>query len=80
MGVIMKYQISKYEAIKAVLKAEEEKNIKLVNQMMLIIRRAARKEIKQNKYKTYYTINDHDKKYFEKATYTVLNPGDDSNQ
>lgn len=62
---IMSYQISKYEAIKAVLKAEESDNIRLVNKMMQVIRRAARYEIKKNSYTGFYILSEQEKKYFE---------------
>lgn len=62
----MYFKISKYDALKAVIKAEEIENSKLVYNMMRAIRRAARKEIDQNLYKSYYIINERDKKYFEK--------------
>lgn len=66
---IMSYQISKYEAIKAVLKAEESDNIRLVNKMMRVIRRAARYEIKKNSYTEFYILSEQEKKYFENTTY-----------
>ncbi len=60
----MSYQISKYEAIKAVLKAEESRNNKRASRMMQIIRRAAREEIKRKIYTNVYIINENEKKYF----------------
>ena len=62
----MSYQISKYDAIKAVLQAEESDNIQLVNKMMQVIRRAARQEIKCNTYTKFYVLHESEKKYFEK--------------
>lgn len=63
----MSYQISKYDAIKAMLVAEEQNNNKLALKLMQAIRRATRKEIKQNKYTSIYIINENDKKNFEKV-------------
>ena len=62
----MYFKISKYDALKAVIKAEEIDNSKLVYNMMQAIRRATRKEIQQNLYRNYYIITERDKKYFEK--------------
>lgn len=67
----MSYQISKYEAIRAVLKAEESDNIRLVNKMMHVIRRAARSEIKKNNYTGFYTLSEREKKYFENTVYNL---------
>lgn len=63
----MSYQISKYDAIKAVLKAEESQNNKLAAKIMQIIRRAAREEIKCEIYTKVYMINENEKKYFERV-------------
>ena len=60
------FRISKYDALKAVIKADEIENQKLVYNMMKAIRRAARREIKHNLYQNYYVIGEHEKKYFEK--------------
>lgn len=61
----MNYQISKYDAVKAVLKAEEANNIRLANKLMYVIRRAARHEIQQNSYDEFYILSEREKKYFE---------------
>lgn len=64
----MSYQISKYEAIKAVLRAEENHNDKLAIKMMEVIRRAARREIKNNIYAKVYILNEKEKKHFERVS------------
>lgn len=64
----MSYQISKYEAIKAVLKAEENNYNKLASKMMQAIRRAARQEINQNIYAKVYIIDENEKKYFDRVS------------
>ena len=50
----MSYTISKYDAIKAVLKVEKQKH-ELANELMMALRRAARYEITTNNYKTFYS-------------------------
>lgn len=62
----MNYQISKYDAIKVVLKAEKSDNRKLVYDLMQIIRRAARQEIDNNTYNEYYILNENEIKIFNK--------------
>ena len=74
----MTYQISKYEAIKAVLKAEENQNDKLASKMMQAIRRAARQEIKCNIYTKFYVINENEKKYFEQVSVYLFSNEDDN--
>jgi len=74
----MSYQISKYEAIKAVLRAEENHNDKLALKMMEVIRRATRREIRSNIYAKVYIINENEKKYFEKVS-VFLQPVDGDN-
>lgn len=64
----MSYQISKYEALKAVLKAEEMNKNKLAFKMMQAIRRAARQEIKCNVYTKVYIISEQEKKVFERVS------------
>lgn len=73
----MSYQISKYEAIRAVLRAEESHNEKLALKMMDVIRRAAKREIKSNVYAKVYIINENEKKHFEKVSVS-LHPVDNS--
>lgn len=73
----MSYQISKYEAIKAVLKAEESQNNKLALKLMQVIRRAARQEIKCNIYAKVYIINESEKKYFERVS-ILVKPNEDN--
>lgn len=63
----MTYQISKYDAVKAALKAEEANNIRLANKLMYVIRRAARHEIQQKSYDEFYVLSEREKKYFENA-------------
>ena len=67
-GGKMSYQISKYEALKAVLTAEETNQKKLAAKMMQAIRRATRNEIKQNVYTKIYIINEEEKKCFERVS------------
>lgn len=64
----MSIQISKYDAIKAVIRAEETDN-KLAYNMMQAIRRAMRKEMQNNEYNKYYIINEREGKYFKKFLY-----------
>ena len=64
----MSYQISKYEAIKAVLRAEENHNDKLALKLMEVIRRATRREIKSSIYAKVYILNENEKKYFERVS------------
>lgn len=73
----MSYQISKYEAIKAVLRAEENHNDKLALKMMEVIRRATRREISSNLYAKVYIINESEKKYFERVS-VFLQPVENS--
>lgn len=73
----MSYQISKYDAIKAVLKAEESQNNKLASKMMQVIRRAAREEIKCEIYTKVYIIDENEKKYFERV-HAIINSNDDN--
>lgn len=75
----MSYQISKYEALKAVLKAEETNNNKLAYKMMQVIRRAARQEIKCNVYTKVYVISEQEKKLFERVSCNcIIVPVDDT--
>jgi len=73
----MSYQISKYDAIKAVLKAEESQSNKLASKMMQVIRRAAREEIKCEIYTKVYIIDENEKKYFERV-HAIINSYDDN--
>ena len=63
----MYIRISKYDAIKAILIAEEKNKDKLVYNMTNAIRRAMRKEIENNEYLEYYIIHEREKKYFLKT-------------
>ena len=67
----MSYTISKYDAIKALLKVEKQKH-ELANELMMAIRRAARYEITTNNYKTFYIINEEEKKLFEEVHVKIL--------
>lgn len=66
----MSYVISKYDAIKAVLKAEKQKS-GLADELMTVVRRAARHEITTNDYNEFYIINEDEKKLFEKVSVVV---------
>ena len=66
----MSYQVSKYEVIKAVLKAEKYDDKKLVCKMMQIIRRAVRDEIEHNSYTEFYVFSEQEKKIFENVSYS----------
>jgi hypothetical protein len=68
----MCYKISKYEAIKAVLQAEEQENIILAHKRMNVIRRAVRDEIKKNIYSTVYCITENEKRAFENSACVIL--------
>ena len=68
----MNYQISKYDAIKVVLKAEKSEDKKLIYNLMQIIRRAARQEIDDNIYNKYYVLNENEIKVFNKLSHNYL--------
>ena len=68
----MNYQISKYEAIKAVLNAEKCDNQKLAYKMMQVIRRAVRQEIESNSYTSFYIFNEQEKTIFENVSCTFI--------
>lgn len=68
----MCYKISKYEAIKAVLQAEEQENTLLAQKRMNVIRRAVRDEIKKSIYSTVYCITEKEKRVFENSACVVL--------
>ena len=61
----MSFQVLKYDAIKAILEAEESDNINLAYNMLQSILHATRREIKNNCYSKYYIISAHDKKHFK---------------
>ena len=64
----MSYQISKYDAIKIVLQAEECSSSKLAAKVLQIVQCATSNEIKRKKYSNVYIITENDKKYFEKVS------------
>ena len=66
----MTYQVSKYDAIKAILKAKDQHN-RLADDLLVAVRRAARHEIKTNNYKGFYLIDEQEKMLFEKASVTI---------
>lgn len=66
----MTYQISKYDAIKVVLKAKDQQN-RLADDVLLAVRRAARHEITTNNYNMYYIINEKEKKLFEDVSLSI---------
>ena len=66
----MTYQISKYDAIKVVLKAKDQQN-RLADDLLLAIRRAAKYEITTNNYNMYYIINEKEKKLFEDVSLNI---------
>lgn len=70
--IIMNYKISKYDAIKVVLKAEKSEDKKLIYNLMQIIRRAARQEIDDNIYNKYYVLNENEIKVFNKLSHNYL--------
>lgn len=68
----MNYQIYKYDAIKAALRAGENDNDNLSMELLRVIWRAANHEIKQKKYKPVYIITESEKKLFEKSSYKCI--------
>lgn len=64
----MNYQISKYDAIKAVLKAEECSSDKLAAKVLQIIQRVTNCEIENKNYRNVYIITANEKKYFERIS------------
>lgn len=62
----MSFQISKYDAIRAALLAEESESRKIQNKLIKFIFDETRHEIKENIYLQYYTIDEKEKDLFEK--------------
>lgn len=62
----MSFQISKYDAIRATLLAEESESRKIQNKLIKFIFDETRHEIKENIYLQYYTIDEKEKDLFEK--------------
>lgn len=67
-GDEMSYQISKYDAIKVALQAEESSSNKLARKVLRAIQRAASYEITSKNYSDVYIITENEKKYFERVS------------